>query len=174
MNDGVNIRQHRLLGDRQFPNNARLPLLLYPQAVDTGQAGDPAVVFEKLFRQHDWGNAWRNGIYSYHHYHSTAHEALGVYRGRAVVQFGGEQGVTVSIQTGDVVVIPAGVAHKRLSSSSDFAVVGAYPSGQRWDMNYADASERPQADQNIAQVPLPSFDPVYGEAGLPEIWTQAE
>jgi uncharacterized protein YjlB len=40
-------------------------------------------------------------------------------------------------------------------------------------MNYGQAGERPQADQNIAQVPLPQQDPVYGSPGpLLENWVQ--
>jgi uncharacterized protein YjlB len=69
------------------------------------------------------------------------------------------------VNKGDAVIIPAGVAHKRISSSFDFRVVGAYPQGQMWDMNYGKDSERPQADINIQKVPLPSSDPIYGNNG---------
>src|SRR5437870_8580248 len=37
----------------------------------------------------------------------------------------------LDVQSGDVIVIPAGVAHQKLDASSDFAVVGAYPDGDR-------------------------------------------
>jgi uncharacterized protein YjlB len=173
MGDALEILQYRLLDDGVFPNNASLPLLLYPQAVTAANVGDPAAQLELLFHQHAWVNSWRNGVYAYHHYHSTAHEVLGVYCGCAVVQFGGENAMPLTVQAGDVVVIPAGVAHKRLSASPDFGVVGAYPAGQRWDMNYGEPAERPQADQNIARVLMPLFDPVYTAGGLKEIWTQA-
>ena len=66
---------------------------------------------------------------------------------------------------GDVIIIPAGVAHKNLGSSGDFRCVGAYPPGQDWDMNYGKAGERPAADENIANVPLPVADPVFGFEG---------
>ena len=76
----------------------------------------------------------------------------------------------MTLHAGDVVVIPAGVAHKKLFSALDFAVVGAYPSGQRWDMNYGNPEERPQADWNNARVPMPAYDPVLTEGGLVSIW----
>src|SRR5689334_5621268 len=101
-----------LKDDSIFPNS-RLPLLLYRNAVRLPDT-EPAEVFEGLFRAHDWGGCWRNGIYPYHHYKSTAHEALGIYRGSAKVQLGGDNGVTFEVAAGDVLVIPAGVAHKNL------------------------------------------------------------
>lgn len=158
------IISHTLTDDGIFPNNARLPLLVYRQAV-TLPRHDPAVLFETRFAAHRWGSAWRNGIYGLHHYHSTAHEVLGVYRGHATVLFGGQQGVELAVQAGDVIIIPAGVAHKNVGSSRDFGVVGAYPRGQDWDVCYGRAGERPQTDHHIARVPMPEADPVYGMHG---------
>ena len=153
-----------------IPNNDRVPLLTYPGAVRL-PPDDPAAVFEALFSRHGWPDAWRNGIYGFHHYHSTAHEVLGIYAGSATVRLGGEGGLTVELAAGDVVVIPAGVAHKNLGSSPDFGVVGAYPEGQRWDMNYGKPGEHPQVDENIARVPKPEQDPLYGDRGpLTELW----
>ena len=158
-----------LKDDGTFPNNPRLPLLYYESAVDLPPDG--ASHLEDLFRQHSWAGSWRNGIFWYHHYHSTAHEVLGVYRGSARVQLGGEAGLIAEIGVGDVVIIPAGVAHKNLQSSDDFRVVGAYPLGQTWDMNYGKPGERPKADRNIERVPLPASDPVGGASGpLVENW----
>jgi uncharacterized protein YjlB len=160
-----------LTDDGVFPNNANLPLTVYREAVALPKH-DPAAVFEALFAAHDWPPAWRYGIFGYHHYHSTAHEVLGVFRGRATIQFGGEQGVILEVQAGDVVVIPAGVAHKSLDSSRNFCAVGAYPRGQQWDTCTGKPGERPRADDNIAGVPLPQADPVYGPKGpLMTHWT---
>jgi len=156
--------------DGTFPNNNNLPLLIYKNAIEL-PSGNAAYVIENVFNSNHWGSMWRNGIYGFHHYHSTAHEVLGVYRGHARVQLGGPRGVEMEVARGDVILIPAGVAHKNLDQSSDFAVVGAYPVGQTWDMNYGKPEERPQADQNIARVPLPKSDPVYGIHGpLKEYW----
>ena len=165
------IAAHPLGEDGAFPNNARVPLLLYQGIIEL-PSDDPARIFEELFRYNGWHGTWRNGIYGYHHYHSTAHEVLGVYSGTATVQLGGPNGITVSLRPGDVVIIPAGVAHKNLSSSPDFGVVGAYPAGQEWDMNHGRPGERPDTDQNIARVPVPSTDPIHGPGGpLTERWS---
>ena len=162
---------HQLVGDDgTYPNNEKLPLLIYPGVIKLADHNGARIV-EDLFHGHRWGSSWRNGIYYYHHYHSTAHEVLGVYSDTARVQIGGPQGPEFEIRPGDVIVIPAGVAHRKLGSSADFAVVGAYPAGQNWDMNYGEDSERPQADRNIAGVPLPDMDPVFGATGpLMNLW----
>jgi uncharacterized protein YjlB len=36
-------------------------------------------------------------------------------------------GATVDVECGDVVLIPPGVAHKSITSSEDFVVLGTYP-----------------------------------------------
>jgi uncharacterized protein YjlB len=165
----LNVLVQELKDDGIFPNS-KYPLLLYRKAVLVPEH-DPAAIFEQLFASNGWGGSWRNGIYSYHHYHSTAHEVLGVYRGSAKVQLGGKSGVAQEVQAGDVIIIPAGVAHKNLGSTSDFGAVGAYPEGQDWDLNYGKPGERPKADRNIAAVSLPKMDPVYGVAGpMVEHW----
>lgn len=156
--------------DGTFPNNEELPLIIYKKAIDFS-SNDPASDVEKVFHENNWGQSWRNGIFSYHHYHSTAHEALGVYSGWVNVQLGGDNGIKVKAEKGDVIILPAGVAHKNLDASSDFKVVGAYPPGQSYDMNYGKEGERPQADENIRQVPLPKTDPVFGEKeGIVNYW----
>lgn len=153
-----------LSDDGVFPNNGSLPLVLYREAFIFSGSGSPAFI-EKTFARNAWERSWRNGLYPFHHYHSTAHEVLGVYTGKVRVQFGGELGPRYEITAGDVVIVPAGVAHKNLQSSHDFRVVGAYPRGQKWDMNYGKEGERPLADKNIESVPLPGTDPVFGNKG---------
>jgi uncharacterized protein YjlB len=77
----------------------------------------------------------------------------------------------VVLRAGDVVVIPAGVAHCNEGQSKDFRAIGAYPRGTDMDMNYGEPRDRPRADRNISIVPLPAQDPVYGAGGpLIEIW----
>jgi uncharacterized protein YjlB len=155
--------------DGSIPNNATLPLIVYPGALP--QAQSSASHFEELFERNQWGGAWVGGVFSYHHYHSTAHEVLGVASGSATIQFGGAQGEFVQVQAGDVVVIPAGVGHCKHESSTGFRIVGAYPAGQNWDLCTGKPEERPQVLQNIRQVPLPQADPVYGQQGpLLETW----
>jgi len=158
------LRALLLNDDGSIPNNPRLPLLVYQGALNL-PSRDPASAIEGLLASNDWGGCWRNGIYSYHHYHSTAHEALLVYRGSATVQLGGECGLIETIKRGDVLIIPAGVGHKNLGQAGGFGVIGAYPVGQQWDICYGKPGERPCADKNISQVPLPKSDPVYGPKG---------
>jgi uncharacterized protein YjlB len=166
----MEIRQLLIADDGRFPNNGRLPLLLYVGALEVAD-GDPAAAVEGMFRSHGWGGSWRNGVYAFQHYHSTAHEALGGIRGNARVQFGGDSGPVVVMARGDLVVIPAGVAHMCLEASRDFTVVGAYPSGQSPDLCLGRAGERPAADRNIARVRVPDQDPLEGRGGtLPMVW----
>jgi uncharacterized protein YjlB len=149
----------RFEDDGSIPNHPQLPLLLYRQAL-AASAGPEA--FETLFAAHGWAESWRNGIYGFHHYHSTAHEVLGIAAGRASLLLGGAKGRTVEVRAGDVVVIPAGVGHKNEGASSDLLVIGAYPQGQHADLCRGRPDERPRVLQNIAAVPLPALDPVTG------------
>lgn len=147
--------------DDSIPNNPKLPLLVYPEVL-TNEQRDPTTC-QAMLNRHGWSNAWVNGIYSYHHYHSTTHEVLAVISGSAEVKMGGKQGKQLSISAGDVIVIPAGVGHCRLNSSADFRVVGAYPDGKSYDLRTGKPSERPQVLENIKNVELPEQDPVTGE-----------
>ena len=162
----VEPKTFRFKDDGAIPNNPDLPAVVYAQAVRLDHAADPAAVLEELFKANQWGESWRNGIYDYHHYHSTAHEVLGIYSGSASVQFGAEGGIVQKVHVGDVIVIPAGVAHKNLGASEDFGVVGAYPEGQQWDLLRGKPGEREKAEANIKRVLLPKRDPVQGEGGV--------
>jgi uncharacterized protein YjlB len=148
--------------DGKIPNNPTLPLLVYRDAFE---AEDGVASCKALFVSNGWGGVWVNGIFSYHHYHSNAHEALGIARGSATVIFGGEQGEQLDLVAGDIVVIPAGVGHCRVTSSIDLRVVGAYPLGQSPDLRTGDPSERPAVLTRIHAVALPTTDPVYGPGG---------
>lgn len=153
------LQVQRFDDDGRFPNS-RLPLLFYAGALSAETA--TAEAMEELLAAGGWVPMWRSSVFTYHHYHSTAHEALGIAAGEARLMLGGPKGQAFDVAAGDVVVIPAGVAHRRLSSSADFLVVGAYPPRQDWDLLQGAAGERPQADENIARVPLPPSDPVTG------------
>ena len=152
----------RIEANERFPNSA-LPVLVYAGVFAEGEG--LAGAFEELFEKNGWTGSWRNGLYKVHHYHSTAHEVLGVYRGEVRVCLGGESGPRVTLRAGDVAILPAGVAHKNESQSSDFAVVGAYPEGTSPDLRYGEKGERPRTDQNIAALKRPPADPVQGKPG---------
>jgi uncharacterized protein YjlB len=155
--------------DGSIPNN-ELPLVLYRKAFAPEMANLDRVI-EECFAANNWTNSWRDTIFPFQHYHSTSHEVLGVYRGSATVLFGGERGRAFEVSAGDIIIIPAGVGHKRLASQDGFRVVGAYPDGRDRDLLHGEPDERPHADRNITAVPRPSADPVFGAEGpLLEIW----
>ena len=167
--DFAQPEQFEFKDDGIFPNSL-LPLLFYQRAI-TPDAKDPASILEQRFAGNDWTNSWRDGVYSFAHYHSTSHEVLGVYSGVATLRLGGEYGENLEMKAGDVILIPAGVAHQNIGASNDFGVVGAYPEGRDWDLLRGFSGERPKADHNIAALPMPKNDPIYGVEGpLRRIW----
>jgi len=156
----ANFRLEYFADDGVFPNSG-LPVVIYRQAVS--EPGAEAL--EALFDQNGWPSQWRAGVYDYDHYHSTAHECLGVAQGSAVLRLGGPKGRDVEVSAGDVVELPAGTAHRCVSRRDGFLMVGSYPPGQDWDLLTGEGGERPGVDQRIAVVPLPVTDPVGGQGG---------
>ena len=167
--DMIEPEAHHFADDGRFPNSP-LPLLVYRGALPP----DPASM-EQAFAAQGWSNAWRNGIFSYHHFHSTAHEVLGIARGEVTILLGGPFGREVSVQAEDVVVIPAGVAHRNVGQSDDLLVVGAYPGGSDYDTLRGDPAEYEAAKPAIAAVPTPKCDPVLGrDSGLCRLWAEQD
>lgn len=155
--------------DGLVPNNPR-PFLIYQQAVDV-RSDHPEETIERLFGANGWGAMWRNGVYDYPHYHATVHEALGVARGSARVQFGGDRGRALEISAGDVAILPAGTGHQLISASADFCVVGAYPPGAPMQITRPTPENHARALKTIPQVKTPKSDPVMGADGpLVRLW----
>ncbi len=153
------------------PNNPWLPVLVYRRAMPDGTANAPAF-FEDLFGRNGWPAQWRNSIFPFHHYHSNAHEVLGIAAGGTDVLIGGPSGCRLSIAAGDILVLPAGTGHCNLSPGSRLLVVGAYPPGARWDTR-RDALSSEEL-QRMAHVSFPASDPVTGDGGaLPRLWAAA-
>jgi len=160
---------HVLKDNGIFPNNT-LPVLVYKNVLDFPIFFDAAYI-TNLFEKNNWTNSWKGGIYTYHHYHSNTHEVIGVYKGSASVLLGGEKGLTLNLERGDVLIIPAGVAHKNLGQEHDISCVGAYPDGKKFDICTGRPEERPLADATISAVPLPDRDPVLGlKGGIEKYW----
>jgi uncharacterized protein YjlB len=144
-----------------------LPPLVYRAAIPSDAAAT-----EALFTKNRWGGVWRNGIFGYPHYHSNAHEVLGVVHGAGTVRIGGEAGRDLDLCAGDVMLLPAGTGHQLVRATGDFTVVGAYPEGQE---EYDIREGAPDAIllSQIVSVPLPESDPVFGEQGpMFATWTQ--
>jgi len=163
LNEQPEVIQHLLQEDDHFPNNSSLPLLIYKKALNLPANEEPEII-EKTLEENNWSNAWRDGIYEYHHYHSNTHEVLVVYNGHCIVQFGGDHGITEELRAGDVVIIPAGVAHKKIAGEQ-FKCVGAYPDGKDYNIYRGKAGEKELAKKEISNVPIPQTDPLYGNNG---------
>jgi uncharacterized protein YjlB len=151
--------------------NSRLPVLVYHDI----EAAREESSCEELFASNEWLGSWRDGIFSYHHFHSTAHEVLGIVSGSAAVILGGPSvGERFDVQAGDVLVLPAGTGHCNDGSSADLLVIGAYPDGMSWDLRRGDPAEHDEVLHNINGVPLPRADPVEGADGsLVGLWGKA-
>ena len=87
------------------------------------------------------------------HFHPNTHECYGdnarsrplsaewlpltrqsaIFRGRSRLALGREieqdspSGVEIDVQSGDVIVVPAGVSHRSISSEGDYRYIGVYP-----------------------------------------------
>jgi uncharacterized protein YjlB len=160
--------------DGEVPNSP-YPGLVYKAARDLSSSKDPEGDVESLFKQNGWGrDMWRDGVYPYVHYHPKIHEALGVARGSAILRIGGDGGETLTLEAGDVLVLPAGTGHQRLSASGDFCVVGAYPPEGEYSLCRAgDQDAYVRGLQSAPGVPVPAGDPVHGAGGpLCQIWTR--
>ncbi|HEY2768985.1 MAG TPA: cupin domain-containing protein [Solirubrobacteraceae bacterium] len=160
------VERHTFEDDGGIPNSA-LPVLVYHDVSDAFDAAS----CERLFAANGWRGAWRNGIFPFHHFHSTAHEVLGIVAGSATVVLGGPDGRRFDVGPGDVLVLPAGTGHCNAGASDDLLVIGAYPNGMSWDVRHGDPIEHDEVVANIRAVPPPDADPVYGESGpLREGW----
>ncbi|NMO94378.1 cupin domain-containing protein [Paenibacillus lemnae] len=154
------IQSFFMKDDGEVPNHPDLPVIVYKGVFKDGPGG-----IESAFNRHGWTGSWSGGVYDYHHYHSNTHEVLGVRSGSATVLVGGDAGERLELAQGDVLVLPAGTAHKKLESSPDFEIVGAYPGGGTPNMRERNPTDRAQSIAEIRSVPVPDKDPVFGDEG---------
>ena len=159
----MQVETYLLAAHGWVPNNSRLPVILYRHALTPGTCEETASGFEAAFARHGWPAQWRDGIYDYHHYHSTAHEVLGVAAGSARLMIGGPDNREIAVEAGDALLLPTGTGHRSIEAGSDFLVVGGYPEGQQWDI----CREAPDeiARRRMATLPFPRSDPVFGPEG---------
>ncbi|MDZ7834022.1 MAG: hypothetical protein U5K84_00380 [Alkalibacterium sp.] len=165
------IKTYRIKENPPFPNNP-LPVIYYAHALDEVlETSDPAGSVKDFFSDNGYSNSWVNGIHDYHHFHSNTHEVLGCIAGRSTVQLGGPGKDEYPLNKGDVVPLPAGVAHKLTGSTDDFKVVGAYPKGTDFDMQRGDADDYETIQQRSYDVLIPPTDPVTRSDGpVQEYW----
>lgn len=151
-----------------YPNSP-LPVLLYREVLTLSGAEERANAFESMFKQHGWPPAWRYHLYDFDHFHSTAHEALGIFQGQATARLGGPNGQEVKLYAGDVLVLPAGVGHAYVEASDNFCMVGAYPPAQDPAIERGDPAQLEKLNTRVAAVTIPSTAPVGGP--LQPLWT---
>ncbi|KAF2649028.1 hypothetical protein K491DRAFT_611615 [Lophiostoma macrostomum CBS 122681] len=163
-----NIPSHQLLPNNPPPAH---PLFVYHSAFPSST---PPSSIENHVPQNDLYPQWRYTMYSQSHYHSTTHEFLAVFSGRARLLFGGEQNpgkVEIEVGAGDAILVPAGVSHRLTENlESGFQMVGSYPKGCSWDMCYGKAGEEQKA-QAVKDVKWLEKDPLYGTDG-PATWDE--
>ncbi|WP_413528488.1 cupin [Rahnella inusitata] len=142
------------------PNN-KLPVMIYHRVIPPNVV-DNADYLEHLFRSNGWPPQWRYPVYTFTHFHSNTHEALGVFAGTARLQLGGENGKIIEVKMGDVLLLPAGIGHKQISADEEFMLVGAYPPEMKADLCHDEPAQLTARTKAVVAVPLPATDPVTG------------
>ena len=111
--------------------NSPLPVLIYRSALPLEPTPSSAC---EVIEPNNWlkGGVFKH--YAAHHFHSVTHECYAVFKGSSRLLLGrgprdpeAEDDLIVDLRAGDVIVLPAGVAHCSLESSGDYEYVGLYP-----------------------------------------------
>ncbi|EAU30074.1 conserved hypothetical protein [Aspergillus terreus NIH2624] len=115
--------------------NSRLPILVYRNALsDTS----PRNILDTI-EPNGWlmGGQWKT--YKVPHFHADCHECYGIIKGKTTYLLGlgpvdpqfnteGEpNGMKLTVEKGDVFVLPAGTCHASLESEGDYEFIGLYP-----------------------------------------------
>ncbi|KAI9163269.1 paxu protein [Paramyrothecium foliicola] len=165
----LRVSRHQIPAGSKVPNTSiqHRPLLIYHGAF-AAPAASASAIESHLSSVGVVAPQWRYTMYDTSHFHSTTHEVLCVSSGRARLCFGGEDNdgrVEPVVERGDVMVVPAGVAHRLLEDlDGGFQMVGSYPPGQSWDMCYGAPGEQGAAER-IRSLGWFRRDPVYGDDG---------
>ncbi|PSN60161.1 hypothetical protein BS50DRAFT_210709 [Corynespora cassiicola Philippines] len=167
--------QYHLRRTTNVPNNP-LPALIYrdvlPKSLDPEQIKD-------LCEANGWEKRGEWGAITTAHFHPNTHECYAIWRGKSRLVLGrpkgddSDDGAEIDVSAGDVVVVPAGVSHRSLTSSDGYRYIGVYPKAAPKWRNIFCKGEEPieKLEEEISKVGLPDSDPVYGLDGpLPQIW----
>lgn len=162
----LRVSKHSIPSHGLLPNSSILnkPLLIYHSVFANPSA---SAIEAQLTSVGVVDPQWRYGMYPTTHFHSTTHEVLCVSSGRARLCFGGEDNperVEPTVEAGDVMVLPAGMAHRLLEDFGGFQMVGSYPKGCDWDMCYGREGEEGKT-KSIRDVKWFERDPIYGDEG---------
>lgn len=149
-----------------------MPILYYPDALkELLEETDRHQNLLVFFNDNGYSNGWINGIFNYHYFHSNTYEVLGCIAGRSTVQLGGPGKDEYAFNKGDVILIPAGVAHKLTGSTDDFKIVGAYPNGMELDTQRGNALDYDAIKNRSYDTLVPATDPVTKFRGpVREYW----
>ncbi|CAG9952788.1 unnamed protein product [Clonostachys rosea f. rosea IK726] len=156
--------------------NSQLPVLLYRKAL-------PLPLKENLVKEFLESNNWIHGgtwnAVPRHHFHPNTHECYAVVKGSSELLIGvgpldsEAEGEVIHVESGDVIVLPAGVSHCSKSFSEDYRYIGAYPKGSlEWKNEYGrDQSRFESLALESSSVNVPDWDPVNGHRGpLSKLW----
>lgn len=162
----LRVTKHQIPAWQKTPNTSiqQKPLMIYHEAFQDPSASK---IESHLRSVGVVEPQWRYTMYSQSHFHSTTHEVLCVASGSAKCCFGHEDNpdrVELVLSRGDVVIVPAGVAHRLLEDYGGFQVVGSYPAGNSWDMCYGKDGEEEKVEA-ISKLGWFSKDPIYGDEG---------
>ncbi|KAK6498616.1 hypothetical protein TWF481_011197 [Arthrobotrys musiformis] len=169
----ITIEKYQIPCHKSIPNTSPhgIPFIHYKS--DFPRSTGPDMI-EDVLRANSWKPSWRYTMYTDSHFHSTTHEALVVISGAAKILLGGDgnpDAVTVTVNTGDAMFVPVGVAHRLLKdiggrgwgAGEGFTMVGAYPDGgEGWDMCYGRGGEEAVDERVRKVVGVEVGDPVLG------------
>lgn len=163
----VKVIRHRIPAHNFTPNTSiqNKPLIFYKNAFKDANASQIETHLSGIGVVEP---QWRYTMYTTSHFHSTSHEVLCIASGEARLCFGHEDNpnrVEAVLGKGDVIVVPAGVAHRLLEEiQRPFEMVGSYPKGCSWDMCYGKKGEESRV-KKIASLAWFDTNPIFGDGG---------
>lgn len=161
------VRRISLSSDGHSPNSLPhgLPALLWKEGASEFLSS--AKINARL-QERGWSPQWTFPMFKESHYHSTTHELLTIFRGSATLLLGGtdddvdksqdgEAHARIEVQKGDVLLLPAGYAHRAIADRDGFCMIGSYPvGGKQWDSELRLQPADGVCFHAICHVPLPA------------------